>query len=66
MKGFIAGLAVSALVWAAGWDTVASVLDAADAAAKQAYAATQRALGDARARRATQPRRSHESESTGR
>lgn len=66
MRGFILGIVATVLVWVAGWDTVASVLDAADVAAKQAYAATQRALGDARARRATQTRRSHENESTGR
>ena len=64
MRGFILGIAVTVLVWVAGWDTVASVLDAADAAAKQAYSATERALGDARARRASQARRSHENETT--
>ena len=64
MRGFLLGIAVTVLVWAAGWDTVASVLDTADTYAKQAYSATERALGDARARRASQTRRSHESEAT--
>lgn len=64
MRGFILGIAATVLVWAAGWDTVAAVLDAADTYAKQAYSATERALGDARARRATQARGNHADETT--
>lgn len=56
MRGFILGIAAAGLVWAAGWDNVALVLDTADAAARKALAGAERHLADARARRAPKTR----------
>jgi hypothetical protein len=58
MKGFITGILATILVWSCGWERVASVLDSADVAAKQAVSSIETHVSHARAARAraTQPR----------